>query len=50
MGVFAGAGLDIGFCSLMSAMNGLFTDVPDEFYQYRFGKTNGLFANAGVKN
>jgi hypothetical protein len=48
-GVFAGAGLDIWILFVDVSYEWSVTDVQTSFTNIDFGKTNGLFANAGVR-
>jgi hypothetical protein len=48
-GVFAGAGLDIWKLFLDVSYEWSVTDIQSSFTNIDFGKTNGLFANAGVR-
>ncbi len=48
-GVFAGAGLDIWILFVDVSYEWSVTDVQTSFTNIDFGKTNGLFANAGIR-
>lgn len=48
-GVFAGAGLNIWILFVDVSYEWSVTDVQTSFTNIDFGKTNGLFANAGVR-
>jgi len=48
-GLFAGAGLDIWFLFVDVSYEWSVTDIQTSFTNIEFGKTNGLFANAGIR-
>lgn len=48
-GVFAGAGLDIWILFIDVSYEWSVTDIQTNFTNIDFGKTNGLFANAGFR-
>jgi hypothetical protein len=48
-GVFAGAGLDIWILFVDVSYEWSVTDLQTNFTNIDFGKTNGLFANAGIR-
>ena len=48
-GVFAGAGLDIWLLFVDVSYEWSVTDIQTSFTNIDFGKTNGLFANAGIR-
>ncbi len=48
-GVFAGAGLDIWLIFIDVSYEWSVTDIQTSFTNIDFGKTNGLFANAGIR-
>jgi hypothetical protein len=48
-GVFAGAGLDIWILFVDVSYEWSVTDIQTSFTNIDFGKTNGLFANAGIR-
>ncbi len=48
-GVFAGAGVDIWLLFLDVSYEWSVTDIQTSFTNIDFGRTNGLFANAGIR-
>jgi hypothetical protein len=48
-GVFAGAGLDFWILFLDLSYEWSVTDIQQDITQINFGKTNGLFATAGLR-
>lgn len=48
-GVFAGAGLDLWILFVDVSYEWSVTDIQTSFTNIDFGKTNGLFANAGIR-